>query len=119
MFQLRYTNSVYATSDTGELDGMGERVALMLQPRHTCSWVGDTPSLFINNFYHLDRAAATSTWSSFKSSPTTTTTPFETDEAMDDADAHLYTTTIIMHGEREEKTEDDDHNSLIGGTPAS
>ena len=44
-----------------------------------------------------------------------------TDEAMDDADAdaHLYTTTIIMHGEREAKTEDDDHNSLIGGTPAS
>ena len=26
------TNSVYATSDTGELDGTGERVALMLQP---------------------------------------------------------------------------------------
>jgi len=30
MFQLRYTNSVYSTSDTGELDGTGERVALML-----------------------------------------------------------------------------------------
>ena len=43
----------------------------------------------------------------------------DTDEAMDDADAHLYTTTIIMHGEREAKTEDDDHGSLIGGTPAS
>ena len=43
----------------------------------------------------------------------------DTDEAMDDADAHLYTTTIIMHGERETKTEDDDHSSLIGGTPAS
>ena len=43
----------------------------------------------------------------------------DTDEAMDDTDAHLYTTTIIMHGEREAKTEDDDHNSLIGGTPAS
>lgn len=42
-----------------------------------------------------------------------------TDEAMDDADAHIYTTTIIMHGEREAKTEDDDHSSLIGGTPAS
>jgi hypothetical protein len=43
----------------------------------------------------------------------------DTDEAMDDADAHIYTTTIIMHGEREAKTEDDDHISLIGGTPAS
>jgi len=32
------------------------------------------------------------------------------DEAMDDADAHLYTTTI-MHGEREAKTEDDDHTA--------
>ena len=69
MFQLRYTNSVYATSDTGELDGTGERVALMLQPRHTCSWVGDIPFPFINNFYHLDRAATTSIRSSFKSSP--------------------------------------------------
>ena len=76
-----------------------------------------------------------------QSTTTTITTPFETDEAerhgrvllmlqlrytgswtdeaMDDADAHLYTTTIIMHGEREAKTEDDDHSSLIGGTPAS
>ena len=44
----------------------------------------------------------------------------DTDEAMDDADAHLYTTTTIMHGERKAKTEDDDdHNSLIGGTLAS
>ena len=45
----------------------------------------------------------------------------DTDEAMDDADAdaHIYTTTIIMHGEREAKTEDDDHSSLIGGAPAS
>ena len=43
----------------------------------------------------------------------------DTDEAMDDADAHLFITTIIMHGEREAKTEDDDHSSLIGGTPAS
>ena len=43
----------------------------------------------------------------------------DTDEAMDDADAHLYTTTTIMHGEREAKTEDDDYGSLIGGTPAS
>ena len=43
----------------------------------------------------------------------------DTDEVMDDADAHIYTTTIIMHGEREAKTEDDDHGSLIGGTPAS
>ena len=42
----------------------------------------------------------------------------DTDEAMDDADAHIYT-TIIMYGEREAKTEDDDHGSLIGGTPAS
>jgi len=41
-----------------------------------------------------------------------------TDEAMDDADAHTYTTTIIMHGEREVKTKDDDHGSLIGGAPA-
>ena len=43
----------------------------------------------------------------------------DTDEAMNDADTHLYTTTIIMHGEREAKTKDDDHSSLIGGTPAS
>ena len=43
----------------------------------------------------------------------------DTDEAMDDVDAHIYTTTIIMHGEREAKTEDDDYGSLIGGTPAS
>jgi len=43
----------------------------------------------------------------------------DTDEAMDDAEAHIYTTTIIMHGEREAKTEDDDHSSLIGGTLAS
>jgi len=42
----------------------------------------------------------------------------DTDEAMDDADAHTYT-TIIMHGEHEVKTEDDDHDSLIGGAPAS
>ena len=41
----------------------------------------------------------------------------DTDEVMDDADAHVYTTTIIMHGEREAKTEDDDHSSLIGGAP--
>ena len=44
----------------------------------------------------------------------------DTDEAMDDADAHIYTTTIIMYGEHEVKTEDDDdHSSLIGGTLAS
>ena len=43
----------------------------------------------------------------------------DTDEAMYDVDAHLYTTTIIMHGEWEAKTEDDDYSSLIGGTPAS
>jgi len=43
----------------------------------------------------------------------------DTDEVMDDADAHIYTTTIIMHGEREVKTEDDDHSSLIGGPPVS
>ena len=43
----------------------------------------------------------------------------DTDEAIDDADAHIYTTTIIMFGEREAKTEDDDHSSLIGGTLAS
>jgi len=35
----------------------------------------------------------------------------DTDKAMDDADAHLYTTTTIMHGEREAKTEDDDHTA--------
>jgi hypothetical protein len=43
----------------------------------------------------------------------------DTDEVMDDADAHLYTTTIIMRGERETKTKDDDYSSLIRGTPAS
>ena len=43
----------------------------------------------------------------------------DTDEAMDDADAHVYTTTIIMYGEREAKTEDDDHSNLIGGTLAN
>ena len=43
----------------------------------------------------------------------------DTDEAMDDADTLIYTTTIIMHGECEAKTEDDDHSSLIGGTLAS
>jgi len=43
----------------------------------------------------------------------------DTDKAMDDADAHIYTTTIFMHGEREAKTEDDDHISLIRGTLAS
>ena len=43
----------------------------------------------------------------------------DTDEAMDDADAHIYTTTTIMHGECEAKIEDDDHDSLIGGTLAS
>jgi hypothetical protein len=43
----------------------------------------------------------------------------DTDEAMDDADAHIYTTTTIMHGEREAKIKDDDHSSGIGGTLAS
>jgi hypothetical protein len=43
----------------------------------------------------------------------------DTDVAMDDADAHIYTTTTIMHGERKAKTGDDDHSSRIGGTPAS
>jgi len=43
----------------------------------------------------------------------------DTDEAMDAADAHIYTTTILMHGEREAKTEDDDYISLIGGTLAN
>jgi hypothetical protein len=42
----------------------------------------------------------------------------DTDEVMDDADAHIYTTTI-MHRELEAKTEDDDHSSRIGGTPIS
>jgi hypothetical protein len=35
----------------------------------------------------------------------------DTDEAMDDADAYIYTTTIIMHGEREAKTEDNNRSS--------
>jgi hypothetical protein len=43
----------------------------------------------------------------------------DTDVVMDDADAHIYTTTTIMHGEREAKIKDDDHSSRIGGTPAS
>jgi len=43
----------------------------------------------------------------------------DTDVAIDDADAHIYTTTIIMHGEHEAETEDDDHSSLIGGPPTS
>ena len=43
----------------------------------------------------------------------------DTDEAMDDADTLIYSTTIIMHGECEAKTEDDDNGSLIGGTLAS
>ena len=43
----------------------------------------------------------------------------DTDEAIDDDNAHIYTTTIIMHGEREVKTKDDDHGRLIGGAPAS
>jgi len=43
----------------------------------------------------------------------------DTDKAMDDPDAHIYTTTTIMHGEREAKTEDNDRISRIGGTPAS
>jgi hypothetical protein len=38
---------------------------------------------------------------------------------MDDADAYIYTTIIIMHKEHEAKTEDDNHSSRIGGTPAS
>ena len=59
MFQLRYTNSVYATSDTGELDGTGERVALMLQPRHTCSWVGDIPFRFIDSVQLAGSASTT------------------------------------------------------------
>ena len=46
-------------------------------------------------------------------------TSSDTDEAMGDADADTYTTTIIMHGEREVKTKDDDHGRLIGGAPAS
>lgn len=63
------TRDNYATYDTSDADDAGKRVALVLQPRHICSWVGDSPFLFINNFYHLDRAAATSIQSSFKSSP--------------------------------------------------
>jgi len=43
----------------------------------------------------------------------------DTDEAMDDAAAHVYTTTIIIYGEREAKTEDDYHSNLIGGTLAN
>jgi len=53
------TNSVYATSDTGELDGTGERVALMLQPRHTCSWVGDIPFRFIDSVQLAGSASTT------------------------------------------------------------
>jgi hypothetical protein len=37
----------------------------------------------------------------------------DTDKVMDDAEAHIYTTNIIVHGEHEVK-ENDDHN-LIGG----
>ena len=43
----------------------------------------------------------------------------DTDEAMDDADAPIYITIVIMHGEHEAKTENDDHGSLIRGTLAS
>jgi hypothetical protein len=37
----------------------------------------------------------------------------------DVATAHIYSTTIIMHGERKAKTENDNHCSRTGGTPAS
>jgi hypothetical protein len=37
----------------------------------------------------------------------------DTVKAMDDVGAH--TNTIIVHGEHEAKTKDDNHNSLIGG----
>ena len=53
------TNSVYATSDTGELDGTGERVALMLQPRHTCSWVGNIPFRFIDSIQLVGSGSTT------------------------------------------------------------
>ena len=43
----------------------------------------------------------------------------DTDKAMDDPDAHIYTTTTIIHGECEAKIEDDNRDSLIGGTLAS
>ena len=43
----------------------------------------------------------------------------DTSEAMDDANATPIYTSIIMHGECEVKTKDDDHNGRIGGTPAS
>jgi hypothetical protein len=43
----------------------------------------------------------------------------DTDEAMDNTDAPIYTTTTIMHGEHEAKTGDDDRCSRIGGTPVS
>ena len=65
-----------------------------------------------------DRRGRT-TWAGAADAPAALHRLMDTDEAMDDADAHLYTTTIIMHGEREAKTEDDDHSSLIGGTLAS
>ena len=72
--------------------------------------------------------------------PTTTTTPFRTDEAerlrrallmsqqrytsswtdeaMDDADT-IYTTTTTHAWRTRAKTDDDNHSSLIGGPPAS
>jgi len=41
-----------------------------------------------------------------------------TDEAMDDANT-IYTTTTTHAWRTRAKTEDDDHSSRIGGTPAS
>ena len=88
MFQLCCTNSVYSdnymTSDTGGADDASERVALMLQSRHICSWVGDT--LFVKQL--LPRPSCCDidsvqlqVFSTHRHPTTTTTTPFETDEA--------------------------------------
>jgi len=95
-----------------------------------------------------DQASTTSTWSSFKFSSCINvllqrlwrflrlTRPWTTRVDATDAPTTLhrldhghrwghgwrqhpiYTTTSIMYGEREVKTEDDDHSSLIGGTLA-
>ena len=144
MFQLRYTNSVYATSDTGELDGTGERVALMLQPppphmlmgwRHPLRQTASTstkllrhrlgpassllhaPTSYYYDYHAVRDRRGRTTRAGAADAPAALHRLMDTDEAMDDA--HIYTTTIIMHGEREAKTEDDDYSSLIGGAPAS
>ena len=88
MFQLRYTNSVYATSDTGELDGTGERVALMLQPppphmlmgwRHPLHQQHRLPRPRLS--CHDIDSVQLQVFSTHRHPTTVTTTPFETDEA--------------------------------------